>query len=68
MTTSAAQPFTVLASVLLGAVALCAPFLQAVLDSEPLGWTGVGLAAIAAITGGTAARLSRTAFHKETRR
>ncbi|MCY0939773.1 cation-translocating P-type ATPase C-terminal domain-containing protein [Streptomyces sp. H34-S5] len=61
-------PLSVLASILLAVAALYLPFLQAVLDTEPLGWTGVGLAAIAAITGGTAARLSRTAFHKETRR
>ncbi|MER6516607.1 cation-transporting P-type ATPase [Streptomyces sp. NPDC001553] len=61
-------PLSVLASVLLAVAALYVPFLQAVLDTEPLGWTGVGLAAIAAITGGTAARLSRTAFHKEARR
>ncbi|MGW0752502.1 cation-translocating P-type ATPase [Streptomyces sp. NPDC002587] len=61
-------PLSVLASVLFAAAALYVPFLQAVLDTEPLGRAGAGLAAIAALTGFAAARLSRNAFHKETRR
>ncbi|MCX4781544.1 cation-translocating P-type ATPase [Streptomyces sp. NBC_01264] len=61
-------PLSVLASVLLAAAALYVPFLRAVLDTEPVGWTGTGFAAVAAVTGFTAARHSRPAFHKETRR
>ncbi|WP_330300680.1 cation-translocating P-type ATPase [Streptomyces sp. NBC_00503] len=61
-------PLSVLASILLAAAALYVPFLRAVLDTEPIGWTGKGLAAVAAITGFAAARYSRPAFHKETRR
>ncbi|MFH8736098.1 cation transporting ATPase C-terminal domain-containing protein [Streptomyces sp. NPDC017964] len=56
-------PLSVLASVLLAWAALYVPFLQSVLETEPLGWSAVGLAAIAAVTGCAAARLSRAAFH-----
>ncbi|MCX5435313.1 cation-transporting P-type ATPase [Streptomyces sp. NBC_00063] len=56
-------PLSVLASVLLAGAALYIPFLQSVLETEPLGWSAVGLAAIAAVTGCAAARLSRAAFH-----
>ncbi|MEU8619597.1 HAD-IC family P-type ATPase [Streptomyces sp. NPDC048623] len=60
-------PLSVLASALLGAAALYVPFLRSVLETEPLGWTGVGLAAACAPVGFLAARLVRTAFRTGSR-
>ncbi|MGW0117941.1 cation-translocating P-type ATPase [Streptomyces sp. NPDC003327] len=57
-------PLSVLASALLAAAALYVPFLRTVLETEPLGWAGVGLAAVCAPTGFLAARLVRTAFRR----
>ncbi|MET9885642.1 cation-translocating P-type ATPase [Streptomyces sp. NPDC006430] len=58
-------PLSVVVSALLAAVALYAPFLQSLLDTEPLGWSGIALAATSVITGYAAARLTRKAFRKE---
>ncbi|WP_306326916.1 HAD-IC family P-type ATPase [Streptomyces venezuelae] len=57
-------PLSVLASALLAAAALYVPFLSSVLETEPLGWAGIGLAAAAAPAGFLAARLVRTAFRR----
>ncbi|MFI9004274.1 cation-translocating P-type ATPase [Streptomyces sp. NPDC053541] len=57
-------PLSVLASALLAAAALYVPFLRAVLETEPLGWAGIGLAAVCAPAGFLAARLVRTAFRR----
>ncbi|WP_328543250.1 cation-transporting P-type ATPase [Streptomyces sp. NBC_00117] len=61
-------PLSVLASVLLAGAALYIPFLRSVLETEPLGWAGVGLAAVAAVTGCAAARLSRAVLRTPPRR
>lgn len=61
-------PLSVLASVLLAGAALYIPFLRSVLETEPLGWAGVGLAAVAAVTGCAAARLSRAILRTPPRR
>ncbi|MFF7444066.1 cation-translocating P-type ATPase [Streptomyces sp. NPDC008122] len=60
-------PLSVLASALLAAAALYVPFLRSVLETEPLGWAGIGLAAACAPVGFAAARLVRTAFRSPTR-
>ncbi|MFC8510932.1 cation-translocating P-type ATPase [Streptomyces sp. NPDC057411] len=57
-------PLSVLASALLAAAALYVPFLSSVLETEPLGWTGIALAAVCAPGGFVAARLVRTAFRR----
>ncbi|GAA3388129.1 HAD-IC family P-type ATPase [Streptomyces roseoviridis] len=57
-------PLSVLASALLAAAALYVPFLRTVLDTEPLGWAGIGLAAVCAPAGFLTARLVRTAFRQ----
>ncbi|MFB7447443.1 cation-translocating P-type ATPase [Streptomyces sp. NPDC056194] len=57
-------PGSVLASALLGAAALHVPFLRSVLETEPLGWSGIGLALACAPVGFLAARLLRTAFRR----
>ncbi|MGW7365975.1 HAD-IC family P-type ATPase, partial [Streptomyces sp. NPDC054841] len=51
-------PLAVLASACLAAAALYVPFLSSVLETEPLGWTEVVMAAGAGLTGFAAARLS----------
>ncbi|MFJ5708266.1 cation-translocating P-type ATPase [Streptomyces sp. NPDC093105] len=55
-------PLAVLASGFLAAAALYVPFLSSVLETEPLGWAGIGIAAACAPAGFLAARLVRTAF------
>ncbi|MFH8727323.1 cation-translocating P-type ATPase [Streptomyces termitum] len=55
-------PLSVLASALLALAALYVPFLRTVLDTEPLGAAGLGLAAACAPAGFLAARTVRTAF------
>ncbi|MFI1717038.1 cation-translocating P-type ATPase [Streptomyces litmocidini] len=55
-------PLSVLASTLLAAAALYVPFLSSVLETEPLGGAGIGLAVACAPAGFLAARLVRTAF------
>lgn len=55
-------PLSVLASTLLAAAALYVPFLSSVLETEPLGWAGIGIAVACAPAGFLAARLVRTAF------
>ncbi|WP_137231156.1 HAD-IC family P-type ATPase [Streptomyces sp. BPSDS2] len=55
-------PLSVLASALLALAALYAPFLRTALDTEPLGGTGLALAAACAPAGFLAARAVRTAF------
>ncbi|MET9920901.1 HAD-IC family P-type ATPase [Streptomyces sp. NPDC006435] len=57
-------PLTVLASALLAAAALYVPFLSSVLETEPLGWAAIGIAAACAPVGFLAARLVRTAFRR----
>ncbi|MGW5418656.1 cation-translocating P-type ATPase [Streptomyces sp. NPDC003943] len=57
-------PLSVLASALLAGAALYVPFLSSVLETEPLGWTGVAVAAACAPAGFLAARLVRTAFRR----
>ncbi|MFF3609801.1 cation transporting ATPase C-terminal domain-containing protein [Streptomyces sp. NPDC002463] len=57
-------PGAVLASALLGAAALHVPFLRSVLETEPLGWSGIGLALACAPVGFLAACLLRTAFRR----
>lgn len=56
-------PLSVLASALLGAAALYVPFLGSILETEPLGWAGAGIALACAPAGFVAARVARTAFH-----
>ncbi|HEY9368196.1 cation-translocating P-type ATPase [Streptomyces sp.] len=56
-------PLSVLASALLAAAALYVPFLGSVLETEPLGWAGAGIALACAPAGFVAARVLRTAFH-----
>ncbi|WP_225800954.1 cation-translocating P-type ATPase [Streptomyces sp. NK15101] len=55
-------PLSVLASTLLAAAALYVPFLSSVLETEPLGWAGIGIAVACVPAGFLAARLVRTAF------
>ncbi|WP_051820833.1 cation-translocating P-type ATPase [Streptomyces flavochromogenes] len=56
-------PLSVLASALLAAAALYVPFLNSILETEPLGWAGAGIALACAPAGFVAARVVRTAFH-----
>lgn len=56
-------PLSVLASALLAGAALYVPFLGSVLETEPLGWEGVGIALTCAPVSFLAARTVRTAFH-----
>ncbi|MEU3744170.1 MULTISPECIES: cation-translocating P-type ATPase [Streptomyces] len=58
-------PLSVLASALLAAAALYVPFLGSILETDPLGWMGAGIAVACAPAGFVAARLVRTAFHPE---
>ncbi|WP_128978418.1 cation-translocating P-type ATPase [Streptomyces roseicoloratus] len=57
-------PLAVLASALLAAAALYVPFLRSVLETEPLDWAGIAIAAACAPAGFIAARLVRTAFRR----
>ncbi|MFE2091605.1 cation-translocating P-type ATPase [Streptomyces sp. NPDC059460] len=57
-------PASATLSALLAAAALYFPPLQSLLETEPLGWSGIGLAAVAAVTGFGTARLSRSLFRK----
>ncbi|MEU3425024.1 cation-translocating P-type ATPase [Streptomyces gardneri] len=56
-------PLSVIASALLAAAALYVPFLNSILETEPLGWAGAGIALACAPAGFVAARVVRTAFH-----
>ncbi|MCB5180867.1 cation-translocating P-type ATPase [Streptomyces antimicrobicus] len=56
-------PASVAGSAVLAAAALHVPALQSLLDTEPVGRTGVALAAAAALAAFVAARLLRGAFH-----
>ncbi|MFJ6351949.1 cation-translocating P-type ATPase [Streptomyces sp. NPDC092046] len=56
-------PLSVLASALLAAAALYVPFLNSILETEPLGWAGAGIALACAPAGFVTARVVRTAFH-----
>ncbi|MFB7169953.1 cation-translocating P-type ATPase [Streptomyces sp. NPDC056254] len=58
-------PASVAGSAALGMAALHVPALQSLLDTEPVGWTGVWLAAVAALTAFVAARLLRGAFRRK---
>ncbi|MFC9582339.1 cation-translocating P-type ATPase [Streptomyces yangpuensis] len=58
-------PASVAASALLAVAALYVPALQSLLDTEPVGWTGTGLAVAAALAAFAAARLLRGAFHRK---
>ncbi|MFD0033088.1 cation-translocating P-type ATPase [Streptomyces sp. NPDC127172] len=59
------MPGAVAVSALAAAAALYFPPLQSLLETEPLGWSGIALAAAAAITGYVAARISRSAFSRK---
>ncbi|MEU2079846.1 HAD-IC family P-type ATPase, partial [Streptomyces sp. NPDC013489] len=56
-------PLSVLASALLAAAALYVPLLNSILETDPLGWAGAGIALACAPAGFVAARAVRTAFH-----
>ncbi|GAA3124874.1 hypothetical protein GCM10020254_85190 [Streptomyces goshikiensis] len=59
-------PASVAASALLAMAALHVSVLQSLLDTEPVGWSGTGLALAAALAAFIAARLMRGAFHRKT--
>ncbi|WP_407840670.1 cation transporting ATPase C-terminal domain-containing protein [Streptomyces sp. DSM 116496] len=58
-------PAAVAASALLAMAALHLPALQSLLDAQPVGRAGIGLAAAAALAAFAAARLLRGAFHRK---
>ncbi|MFH8893599.1 cation-translocating P-type ATPase [Streptomyces sp. NPDC017949] len=58
-------PASVAASALLAMAALHVPALQSLLDTQPVGWAGTGLATAAALAAFIAARLLRGAFHRK---
>ncbi|MFD6230318.1 cation-translocating P-type ATPase [Streptomyces sp. NPDC060232] len=58
-------PASVAGSALLAMAALYVPWLQSLLDTEPVGWTGVWLASAAALAAFAAARLLRGAFRRK---
>ncbi|MFI8100771.1 cation-translocating P-type ATPase [Streptomyces sp. NPDC086023] len=58
-------PASVAGSAALAMAALHLPALQSLLDTEPVGWTGVWLAAAAALAAFVAARLLRGAFRRK---
>ncbi|MCY0949929.1 cation-translocating P-type ATPase [Streptomyces sp. H27-S2] len=60
-------PLAVLSSALLAAAALYVPALRSILETEPLDRAGIGLAAATALIGFIAARIVRSAFHKQPR-
>ncbi|PWK65201.1 Ca2+-transporting ATPase [Streptomyces sp. CG 926] len=60
-------PASVAGSAALAMAALHVPFLQSLLDTEPVGWSGVQLAAAAALAAFIAARLLRGAFRRKAR-
>ncbi|MFF1492032.1 HAD-IC family P-type ATPase [Streptomyces sp. NPDC058304] len=57
-------PAAVAASALLAMAALYVPALQSLLETRPVGWSGIWLAAAAAISAFLAARLLRAAFRR----
>ncbi|MFE4208991.1 cation-translocating P-type ATPase [Streptomyces goshikiensis] len=57
-------PASVAASALLATAALYVPALRSLLDTEPVGWSGTGLALAAALAAFVTARLMRGAFHR----
>ncbi|MEV0412883.1 cation-translocating P-type ATPase [Streptomyces sp. NPDC050448] len=58
-------PGSVAVSALLAVAALYAPPLQSLLETEPLGWSGIALAAASVVIGYAAARFSRSAFRRK---
>ncbi|MFD8637456.1 cation-transporting P-type ATPase [Streptomyces sp. NPDC059533] len=58
-------PASVAASALLAMAALHVPALQSLLNTQPVGWAGTGLATAAALAAFVAARLLRGAFHRK---
>ncbi|MCB5163841.1 cation-transporting P-type ATPase [Streptomyces bambusae] len=58
-------PASVAGSALLAVAALYVPALQSLLDTEPVGWTGVLIASAAALVAFVAARLLRGAFRRK---
>ncbi|WP_190344248.1 cation-translocating P-type ATPase [Streptomyces venezuelae] len=60
-------PASVAGSAALAMAALHVPALQSLLDTEPVGWTGVWLASAAALAAFAAARLLRAAFRRRAR-
>ncbi|NXY93019.1 cation-transporting P-type ATPase [Streptomyces sp. BR123] len=58
-------PASVAGSAVLAIAALHLPVLQSLLDTEPVGWTGVWLASAAALAAFVAARLLRGAFRRK---
>ncbi|MFB6706753.1 cation-translocating P-type ATPase [Streptomyces sp. NPDC056333] len=58
-------PLAVVASALLALAALYAQPLRSVLETEPLGWSAVGLATAAFLSGCLAARITRNAFREK---
>ncbi|MFD5484853.1 cation-translocating P-type ATPase [Streptomyces virginiae] len=58
-------PASVVVSALLATAALYVPALQSLLDTEPVGWSGAGLAAAAGLGAFIAARILRGAFHRK---
>ncbi len=52
-------------SALLAVAALYVPALQSLLDTEPVGWSGTGLATAAGLGAFIAARTLRGAFHRK---
>ncbi|MFD0377043.1 cation-translocating P-type ATPase [Streptomyces sp. NPDC127112] len=56
-------PASVAGSALLAAAALHVPALRSLLDTEPVGWSGLWLASAAALAAFVCARLLRGAFH-----
>ncbi|WP_078913264.1 MULTISPECIES: cation-translocating P-type ATPase [unclassified Streptomyces] len=58
-------PASVAASALLAMAALHVPVLQSLLDTQPVGWAGAGLATAAALAAFVTARLLRSAFHRK---
>ncbi|MFB6562797.1 cation-translocating P-type ATPase [Streptomyces sp. NPDC056400] len=58
-------PASVIAAALLAAAALYTPLLQSILETEPLGWSGIALAMASAVIGFVAARCLRSAFRRK---
>ncbi|MFI8363934.1 cation-translocating P-type ATPase [Streptomyces sp. NPDC085612] len=58
-------PASVAVSALLAVAALYVPVLRSLLDTEPVGWSGTGLATAAGLGAFIAARILRGAFHRK---